>query len=98
MSAWGPFRMSRREDSNQLDWLRALLKNDEGTEGVEIGGKDLRQLPLRGAIGTVCANFMFSAKSRIYLSPHLLLHNLYRLSNHQILSILAASYVSITLL
>ena len=25
---------------------------------------------MRGAIGTVCANFMFSAKSRIYLSPH----------------------------
>ena len=41
----GPFRRSRREDSNQLDWLRALLKNDEGAEGVEISGKDLHQLP-----------------------------------------------------
>jgi hypothetical protein len=45
MFAWGPFRRSRREESNQLDWLRALLKNDEGAEGVEIGGQDLYQLP-----------------------------------------------------
>lgn len=45
MLAWGPFRRSRREESNQLDWLRALLKNDEGAEGVQISGKDLHQLP-----------------------------------------------------
>jgi hypothetical protein len=52
MLAWGPFRRSRREDSNQLDWLRALLKNDEGAEGVEIGGKDLHQLPRYWAWGS----------------------------------------------
>jgi hypothetical protein len=51
----------------------------------------------RRAIGTVCVNFKFSAKSRIYLSPHPPPHNLYRLPNHQILSILATSYISITL-
>jgi hypothetical protein len=45
MLAWALFRRSRREDSNQLDWLQALLKNDEGAEGVEIGSKDLRELP-----------------------------------------------------
>jgi hypothetical protein len=36
---------SRREDSEQFDWLRALLKNQEGAEGVDIDCKALHQLP-----------------------------------------------------